>query len=60
MPEVVIYEYEKGWGKRVVDTRLYTSELEAKEFCLEYNKKLGEGHTPDIYFKAELCSVSKS
>jgi len=61
--KVGIYEYEKGWGSRLEDTKEFDTLEQAKEFCLDYNKDLGKGNAakglnnkvvPDYFWRAEI------
>lgn len=51
---VYIMEYERGWGSRVDETRLFDDPETAKMFIQEYNKKNTLSEVPDWYMVAEM------
>ena len=53
--KVQMTEYERGWGQRDMGTKFFTTEEEAKAFCVEYNKDLGD---PDCFFRASYTKVA--
>ena len=50
---VDIIESERGWGRKIDDTKYFDSEQSAKDFCTEYNSKNPPGPAPDWYMQAE-------
>lgn len=50
---VNIIESERGWGSRVDDTKFFTTQDEAKQFCADYNSKNTSTMVPDWYMYAE-------
>lgn len=47
--KVIMTEYERGWGQRPMGEKFFTTEEEAKAFCLEYNNPPGD---PDCFYRA--------
>lgn len=52
---VDITEYERGWGSKVDETKYFTTEQEARNFCTEYNKCNTASSAPDWYMQASYC-----
>ena len=50
---VDIIESERGWGRKIDETKYFDDETEAKEFCVKYNSKNPPGPAPDWYMQAE-------
>ena len=50
---VAYYEYERGWGKRLMDTTTHNSLEEAVGVINTYNSKNTSKHVPDQYFVAQ-------
>lgn len=51
--KVVIMEYERGWGSKVDETKYFDTEVSAKEFVREFNKRNTAATAPDWYMQAE-------
>lgn len=54
--KVLIIESERGWGKKVEDTKEFDSLEEAISFCKQYNNKYNppRTYTPDWYMYADI------
>ena len=50
---VDIIESERGWGRKIDETKYFDNEAEAKAFCDQYNSKNPPGPAPDWYMQAE-------
>lgn len=51
--KVIIMEYERGWGSKVDETKYFDTEVSAKEFVREFNKRNTAATAPDWYMQAE-------
>lgn len=51
--KVTMTEYEKGWGQRPTGEKFFTTEEEAKQFCLEY-----ASGDYDCYYRASYTKVA--
>ena len=49
---VSIIESERGWGQRLDEEKYFNSEVEAKAFCVEYNRQNNKEQVPDWYMYA--------
>ena len=54
MIKVNIWEYEKGWGSKIDETKEFDSREEAVAFCEDFNKDNNEPVTPDWYMVARI------
>jgi hypothetical protein len=56
MTKVLIIESERGWGQKVEETKEFTTEAEAIQFCKDYNNKYNppRKEAPDWYMYARL------
>ena len=52
MIDVIITEFERGWGQRIIDGKEFDSFTKAKEFKDKYNDTVQ--NTPDIYSVATM------
>jgi hypothetical protein len=51
--KVTMLESERGWGQRVDEVREFKTEVAAKKFVTDYNRKHNPpGPVPDWYIKA--------
>lgn len=50
---VDLVEYERGWGSRVDETRVFDDYDEAKQFQEEFNSHNTEDEVPDWYMVAK-------
>ena len=50
---VDIIESERGWGRKIDETKYFDNEQEARDFCDKYNSKNPPGPAPDWYMQAE-------
>ena len=48
-----IYEFERGWGNRLDETKEFDSKEERDTFVEEYNSRNTETVVPDWYMTAE-------
>lgn len=53
MYKVNIVEYERGWGSKVDEIKYFDNEVEAKQFCKEFNARNTELIAPDWYMIAD-------
>ena len=53
--KVIVIEYERGWGSKVVDTLYFDNETEAREYVRKFNSKNTVKEVPDWYMIAEYC-----
>lgn len=56
---VEIIESERGWGSRLDEIRRFTTEKEAKDFIIEYNKRNNLPEVPDWYMYAQYAGKVK-
>jgi hypothetical protein len=49
----VIWESERGWGKRLDETKEFETEKARDKFIAKFNSKNNEPVTPDWYMYAE-------
>ena len=54
MIKVNIFESEKGWGQKLLETKEFKTEVKAKEYIIEFNSKNNLSRTPDYYTYAVL------
>lgn len=54
---VVVTEYERGWGSRVIDTLYFSNDEKAIRYRNEVNAKNTDPVAPDWYIAAELGDV---
>jgi hypothetical protein len=50
---VDIIESERGWGRKIDETKYFDNEEEARQFCKDYNSKNPDGPAPDWYMQAD-------
>lgn len=50
---VDIVESERGWGRKIDESKYFDNAPEASKFVEEYNKDLVPGPAPDWYMQAE-------
>lgn len=55
--QVIITEYERGWGQRVDDIEYYDSDEAALKRIKEFNANNTENTAPDWYMSASLGDV---
>ena len=55
--EVVLIEYERGWGSRIDDRIYFDNIVEAKEYVERFNARNTEKIVPDWYMIAEFRGV---
>lgn len=55
--QVIIMEYERGWGSRIADIELYDDEYSAKQRVKEFNNRNTATSAPDWYMIAELGDI---
>lgn len=58
MYKAYVYEYERGWGARLEDTKTFDTIEERDNFILKFNseniKELHAGEpVPEVYWRAE-------
>ena len=53
--KVNIWEYEKGWGSKIDETKEFDTKDEAIAFCDDFNKDNNEPVTPDWYMVARIA-----
>lgn len=51
--KVTMTEYERGWGQRPMGERFFTTEAEAKQFCIEY-----ASGDYECYYRASYTKVA--
>lgn len=49
---VDVFEYERGWGSRLDETRKFTTYEKAKAFVRKFNAQNNEPTVPDWYMVA--------
>ncbi len=57
---VGIHEYEKSWGNRLEETRVFDTEEEANTYIDDYNKDNTLDRVPDIYWVAKPYNYERS
>lgn len=55
--QVIIMEYERGWGSRIDDIELYADDIAAKKRVEEFNSYNTAKTAPDWYMIAELGNI---
>lgn len=50
---VTIREYERGWGNRIDEQKLFDRMIDADNFVKEFNSKNNLDEVPDWYMVAE-------
>lgn len=56
---VEMLEYERGWGSKVDDRKVFATEEEGLEFVKEFNSDNTEEEVPDWYMVASAPYKSK-
>ena len=59
MYRVDIIESERGWGRKIDETKYFDDEIEAKQFVTQYNSRNPPGPAPDWYMQAEYIGRVK-
>ena len=54
---VIVTEYERGWGSKVIDTFYFSNDAKAIKYRDEVNSKNTAAVAPDWYISAELGEV---
>ena len=59
MYRVDIIESERGWGRKIDESKYFDDEVEAKRFVTQYNSRNPPGPAPDWYMQAEYIGLVK-
>jgi len=54
--KVLIIESEKGWGQRIDEVKVFSTNEEADTFIKQYNSENNASKVPDWYMYAKLAS----
>lgn len=59
MYRVDIIESERGWGRKIDESKYFDDDVEAKQFVTQYNSRNPPGPAPDWYMQAEYVGLVK-
>lgn len=57
MTKVIVLEYERGWGKRIVDEPVFVTTAEAEQYVKTFNARNTAQEAPDYYLQASIVEI---